>query len=183
MKTGCEIVVEYLQSVPAWYLATSDADGQPHVRPFSFVAHLDGRMWFCTSKDKDVYAEMQANPRIGISAWRPASAWIVVEGQADLVDQANETIHRAGFAHMRALGDDFTGSDDPRLTFFSLTDAQAWLCDIDGSRLEVELDFDYDSVELPEDKPAEAPEGSEGPEPAPEDAEAKFAEENFSDVD
>ncbi len=181
MKTGCEIVVEYLQSVPAWYLATSDADGQPHVRPFSFVAHLDGRMWFCTSKDKDVYAEMQANPRIGISAWRPASAWIVVEGQADLVDQANETIHRAGFAHMRALGDDFTGSDDPRLTFFSLTDAQAWLCDIDGSRLPIELGFDYDSVNLEPEPPAEEVEEEPAP-PTEEELEARFAEENFSDV-
>ena len=180
MKTGCEIVVEYLQSVPAWYLATS-ADGQPHVRPFSFVAHLDGRMWFCTSKEKDVYAEMQANPRVAISAWRPASPWVVVEGETDLVDRANETIHRAGFAHMRAIGDDFSGSDDPRLTFFSLVNAQAWLCDIDGSRLPIELDFDYDSVKLEDEAPAEAPEPELAP-PTEEEMEAKFAEENFSDV-
>lgn len=180
MKTGCEIVVEYLQSVPAWYLATS-VEGQPHVRPFSFVAHLDGRMWFCTSKEKDVYAEMQANPLVGISAWRPASPWVVVEGKADLEDQANETIHRAGFAHLRALGDDVTGSDDPRLTFFSLTDVKAWLCDIDGSRLPIEMDFDYDSVQLDDEAPAVEPEPEPAP-PTPEELEARFAEENFSDV-
>ena len=32
---GLNTVLEYLTSVPAWYLATS-VDGQPHVRPFSF---------------------------------------------------------------------------------------------------------------------------------------------------
>ena len=30
---GLNTVLEYLTSVPAWYLATS-VDGQPHVRPF-----------------------------------------------------------------------------------------------------------------------------------------------------
>lgn len=33
---GLNTVLEYLTSVPAWYLATS-VDGQPHVRPFSFA--------------------------------------------------------------------------------------------------------------------------------------------------
>lgn len=182
MKTGCEIIVDYLQGVPAWYLATCEGD-QPHVRPFSFVAHHDGRMWFCTSTEKDVYAEMRANPRIEISAWKPMSPWIVVRGFADLNAQPVEAIRRAGFAHMRALGEDYSGSEDSRLAFFSLIDGQAWLCDIDGSRLEVELGFDYDSVVLPEDQ-SEAPAASpKEPEPTEEEKEEKFAEENFSDVD
>ena len=33
---GLNTVLEYLTSVPAWYLATS-VDGQPHVRPFAFA--------------------------------------------------------------------------------------------------------------------------------------------------
>ena len=33
---GLNTVLEYLTSVPAWYLATS-VGGQPHVRPFSFA--------------------------------------------------------------------------------------------------------------------------------------------------
>ena len=38
---GLNTVLEYLTSVPAWYLATS-VDGQPHVRPFSFAQIQDG---------------------------------------------------------------------------------------------------------------------------------------------
>ena len=38
--TGIETVLQYLQAVPAWYLATS-VDGQPHVRPFSYAALQD----------------------------------------------------------------------------------------------------------------------------------------------
>ena len=51
--TGNETVLQYLTSVPAWYLATS-VDDQPHVRPFSFAAEQDGKLWFCTATTKDV---------------------------------------------------------------------------------------------------------------------------------
>ncbi len=40
---GLNTVLEYLTSVPAWYLATS-VDGQPHVRPFSFAQIQDGKL-------------------------------------------------------------------------------------------------------------------------------------------
>ena len=39
---GLEKVLQYMTSVPAWYLATS-VDGQPHVRPFSFAQIQDGK--------------------------------------------------------------------------------------------------------------------------------------------
>ena len=45
---GLNTVLEYLTSVPAWYLATS-VDGQPHVRPFSFAQIQDGKLWFVTA--------------------------------------------------------------------------------------------------------------------------------------
>ena len=38
-------IIEYLTSVPAWYLATCEGD-QPHVRPFSFAAEQDGNSQF-----------------------------------------------------------------------------------------------------------------------------------------
>ena len=47
---GLNTVLEYLTSVPAWYLATS-VDGQPHVRPFSFAQIQDGKL--SAKKDGD----------------------------------------------------------------------------------------------------------------------------------
>ena len=54
---GLNTVLEYLTSVPAWYLATS-VDGQPHVRPFSFAQIQDGKLWFVTARTKDVWQEL-----------------------------------------------------------------------------------------------------------------------------
>ena len=131
-QTGTQTIVDYLTSVPAWYLATCE-DDQPHVRPFSFAAEQDGRTWFCTATTKDVYRELAANPKFELTAWKPGSGWVILRGKADLQDQANDDVRHAGFEHLVALGESYDGPDDETLTFFSVTEPQAWICDIDGS--------------------------------------------------
>lgn len=59
-------ILEYLTSVPAWYLATCEGD-QPRVRPFSFAAIDGGKLWFCTATNKDVYHQLKANPKFELS--------------------------------------------------------------------------------------------------------------------
>lgn len=127
-----EKIIEYLTSVPAWYLATCEED-QPHVRPFSFAAEQDGRIWFCTATTKDVYRELQANPRFELTAWKPGNGWMILRGCADLKDDAGTEIRQAGYEHMTGLGESYEGPGDRTLVFFSVVDPQVWLCDIDGS--------------------------------------------------
>ncbi len=146
MNPGINVVVDYLSSVPAWYLATSEGD-QPHVRPFSFVAGFSDRIWFCTGRGKDVYRELQANPKLEASAWKPAHGWLVLRGEADFTDEVNDLIRRAGYAHMRSLGEHYDGVEDPDLVFFSVREPEAWLRDIDGS--EIAIDFSGEPFELP----------------------------------
>lgn len=138
MNPGIETVVDYLSSVPAWYLATCEGD-QPHVRPFSFVAGFDGRIWFCTGKQKDVFHELKENPRLEVSAWKPGSGWLVLQGEAEFNDTVSDLIRRAGFAHMRSLGEAYDGVEDPNLIFFSVRSPRAWIRDIDGSETKLEF--------------------------------------------
>ncbi len=132
-ENGLATILDYLTSVPAWYLATVDGEGQPHVRPFSFAEIQDGRLWFCTSTEKDVYHELQRNPRFEATAWKTGYGWVILRGIADLEDRASGSMRRNGFEHMVALGESWESADDARLTFFSVADPQAWICDIDGS--------------------------------------------------
>lgn len=129
---GLCTILDYLTGVPAWYLATCEGD-QPHVRPFSFAALEGGRLWFCTATTKDVYRELRANPKFELTAWKPGSGWIILHGQADLDGSVGAAVRQAGYDHLTALGECYSGPDAPELTFFSMTDAQAWICDIDGS--------------------------------------------------
>ncbi len=137
-QQALETIVDYLTSIPAWYLATAEGD-QPHVRPFSFAAAQDDRIWFCTATTKDVYHELTANPKFELTAWKPGSGWIILRGCADLQDQANEEVRQQGYDHLVSLGECYEGPNDPTLTFFSFTDAQAWICDIDGSWVPIEM--------------------------------------------
>ena len=121
--TGNELIVDYLTSVPAWYLATVEdtpEGAQPHVRPFSFAA-------------------LQDDPRVELTAWKPGCGWVILRGRANLEDRANAAVREEGFKHMVALGEDWDDAADPRLTFFTIDDAEAWLCDIDGSWNPIEL--------------------------------------------
>lgn len=125
--TGNETILQYLTSVPAWYLATSVND-QPHVRPFSFAAVQDGKIWFCTATTKDVWEEMQANPKVEATSWWPGHGWLILRGEARLVDEAGADVRQAGFDHMTGLGETYDGPADPTLTFFTIENAQAWIC-------------------------------------------------------
>ena len=114
--TGNELIVDYLTSVPAWYLATVEdtpEGAQPHVRPFSFAALQDGEIQFCTATTKDCYREMQANPRVELTAWKPGRGWVILRGRANLEDRANAAVREEGFKHMVALGEDWDDRGRP----------------------------------------------------------------------
>ena len=69
-------VVKFLQENPVQYLATVGRDGRAKCRPFMFSMKKDGKLWFCTNNQKEVYKDMQENPYVEISVSSPDFAWI-----------------------------------------------------------------------------------------------------------
>ena len=130
MAPGMKTVLEYLTSIPAWYLATS-VDNQPHVRPFSFAAEQDGKIWFCTATTKDVWEELLQNQLIEATAWWPGHGWLILRGRAGLEDRANAEMRQAGYDHLTSLNEHYDGPNDPTLVFFSVEEPQAWICNHD----------------------------------------------------
>ena len=112
--------------------------GRPHaarVRPFSFAAKADGKLWFSTSRDKDVWRELEANAKFELSGWKPGECWIIVEGEAELADDevCPDEVRQAGFEHMVGIGEHHDSPNDGRLAFFSVKNGTCRICDIDGS--------------------------------------------------
>ena len=101
----------------------------------------DGKLWFCTSRDKDVWAELGANPKFELSGWKPGECWIVLTGEAALEDDAvvSDRVREAGFKHMVGIGENHESANDGRLAFFSVRNIVARFCDIDGSEELLEL--------------------------------------------
>lgn len=131
-------VIDYLTGIPCWFLATCEGD-QPRVRPFSFAAEDNDKLWFCTATNKDVFFQLEANPKFEASGWHPGQPWIVVTGEADFDFVPSETTRVAGYEHMTGLGETYDGPSDPRLVFFSVKNGTAKIADIDGSSRTIEL--------------------------------------------
>ena len=70
-------VLDFLKACPSFMLATVDGEN-PKLRPFGFVMEHEGKLYFATSNDKDVYKQLVANPNIQICAVSETGAWIRV---------------------------------------------------------------------------------------------------------
>jgi len=72
--------LQFLKDAGTFYLATVDGD-QPRVRPFGAVAEFEGKLYIVTNNQKDVYKQMQNNPKIEISGMANGK-WIRLSGEA-----------------------------------------------------------------------------------------------------
>ena len=70
-------VLEYLKECGVFYVATNE-QGQPRVRPFGVVADFEDKLYISTNNQKDLFKQMQENPKIEISGMKNGT-WIRVE--------------------------------------------------------------------------------------------------------
>ncbi|NLX35885.1 MAG: hypothetical protein GXY68_04275 [Chloroflexi bacterium] len=100
--------IEFLQSAGTFYVATCEG-AQPRVRPFGAVTVHQGRVYFCTNNQKNVFAQLTANPLVEICACQADGAWIRISGTAvvDPSDEARAAMLAAnpGLGRMYRLGD------------------------------------------------------------------------------
>ncbi|MBQ0028593.1 MAG: pyridoxamine 5'-phosphate oxidase family protein [Lachnospiraceae bacterium] len=72
-------VYDFLKKCGTYYLATVDGD-QPRVRPFGTIEMFEGKLYIQTGKIKEVSKQIQANPKVEISAFMDGK-WLRVSGK------------------------------------------------------------------------------------------------------
>lgn len=88
--------IDYLIQSKFQYLATIGLDHKPKLRPFQFMFEHDGKLWFCTSNQKEVYRELQKNSSIELCAsqedmsWMRLSAEVVFENHMEVKEKILE---------------------------------------------------------------------------------------------
>lgn len=60
-------VIDFLKQAKVFEIATVDND-QPHVRPIGFVMEYDGGLSFYSDTRKNMYKQLQVNPKVEICA-------------------------------------------------------------------------------------------------------------------
>lgn len=123
-------VIEFLTQNPVQYLATVGRDGKAKCRPFMFAGEKDGRLWFCTNNQKDVYQDLRANPYTEISVSSPAYAWIRLAGKA--VFENNMAVKEMCIQNPIVKGQ-YQTADNPIFEVFYLEDPHGVIADFSGN--------------------------------------------------
>lgn len=123
-------VVKFLTENPVQFLATVGRDGKAKCRPFMFCFEQDGKLWFCTNNQKDVYKDMQANPNVEVSVSSPAYAWIRLNGK--VVFENNPSV-KEGCMNNPIVKGQYQTADNPIFEVFYLANAKAVIADFSGN--------------------------------------------------
>lgn len=123
-------VVQFLQANPVQYLATVGIDGKAKARPFMFSLEQDGKLWFCTNSQKNVYKDMQANPNIEITVSSPEYAWLRLNGKA--VFENNMAVKEGCMKNPIVQGQ-YQTADNTIFEVFYLAGAKATIADFSGN--------------------------------------------------
>ena len=123
-------VVKFLSENPVQYLATVGRDGKAKCRPFMFCFEKDGKLWFCTNSQKNVYKDMQQNPFVELSVSSPSFAWIRLNGKA--VFENNMAV-KEGCLNNPIVKGQYQTAANPIFEVFFLADAKAVIADFSGN--------------------------------------------------
>ncbi|MBZ3935769.1 pyridoxamine 5'-phosphate oxidase family protein [Methanimicrococcus blatticola] len=116
-------VLKFLTDNPTFYIATNSPEG-PRVRPFGFIMEDGGKLYLTTSNQKDVFKQLQADPRFEISATSAdGGSWIRVRGKA-VFDTRKEIAEKA-FKTAEFFTPMYQSPDNPILEFFYIGEGEA----------------------------------------------------------
>ncbi|VYT05201.1 Pyridoxamine 5'-phosphate oxidase [uncultured Anaerotruncus sp.] len=122
--------IAFLRENPVQYLATVGRDSRAKCRPFMFAGELDGKLWFCTNNQKDVYRDIVENPYVEVSVASPAYAWIRLSGKAVFEDSREAKEMCMGNPIVKSQ---YQTADNPIFVVFYLEEARAVLADFSGN--------------------------------------------------
>ena len=113
---------DFLTEAGVFFLATVDGD-QPKLRPLGAHFEMDGKLLFGVGDFKDVYKQLQANPKTEIVAAKPDGHWLRYTGRA--VFETDEKYAAAALEAMPRLKDIYNEQTGHKMMMFHLEDATA----------------------------------------------------------
>ena len=72
-------IVETLKNYGVFFVSSNDGKAS-HVRPFSSVTEIDGKVYICTNNTKECYKQFMANPEVELCTSVKDGTWVRVTG-------------------------------------------------------------------------------------------------------
>ena len=119
-------ILKFIKDAGVFYMATIDGD-KPKVRPFAFTMEYQGKIYFCTSNQKNVYNQLKSNPQFEACTMSKDGRWIRLQGKA--VFDCSMDAKAKAFEVMPGLAKVYNSSDfevfyveEAEATFYSMKD-------------------------------------------------------------
>ena len=121
-------IVDFLRKSGMQYFATIGLDGKPKVRPFQFMFEEEGKLWFCTSNQKEVYKEVLKQPYVELCASGPSITWLRLNGKVVFSDSLaiKEKVIKTN-ALVKSI---YKKPDNPGLEVFFIDEMKAYVSGI-----------------------------------------------------
>lgn len=124
-------VVKFLEENPVQYFSTVGLDNKPKVRPFQFMLEDGGKLYFCTSNEKDVFKQIENNPYVEVCVSSPKFEWMRLNGK---VSFSNDIAIKEKVLNSSPLVKSlYKTADNPIFEIFYLDDANAVIADFSGN--------------------------------------------------
>ncbi|MGV8980074.1 pyridoxamine 5'-phosphate oxidase family protein [Clostridium sp.] len=117
-------ILKFITDAKIFYIATVEGD-KPKVRPFGFSMEHQGKIYFCTSNDKNVYKQLASNPYFELCAMSENGQWMRLQGKA-IFDSSIEAKAKA-FEIMPSLSQSYKTPENPIFEVFYIEEGTATL--------------------------------------------------------
>lgn len=115
-------IEDFLNETGVFFMATEDGD-QPKLRPLGAHLEMDGKILFGVGDFKDVYRQMQKNPKVEIVACKQNGHWMRYTGTAVFeTDDKYAEAMLEGAPELRNIYNEKTGN---KMAVFHLEQATA----------------------------------------------------------
>jgi len=115
-------ILKFITDAKTFYIATVDGD-KPKVRPFGLIVEHEGKLYFCTNNQKDVYKQLVSNPNFEVSTMSESGQWIRLQGKA--VFDGNTAVKAKAFEIMPMLANMYNSPDNPIFEVFYISEGKA----------------------------------------------------------
>ncbi|MDR0486411.1 MAG: pyridoxamine 5'-phosphate oxidase family protein [Elusimicrobiota bacterium] len=123
-------IVDFVKECGIFYIATSER-GNARVRPFTFIEEIDGKIYFATGTEKEVYKQLKNNPYFEIcAALKDGSKWIRARACASFDDLLS--VKQKVFEIMPDLIEIYGSPASPKFTVFYAKSIEASIFSIAG---------------------------------------------------
>ncbi|KYO65506.1 hypothetical protein ATZ99_15420 [Thermovenabulum gondwanense] len=135
MSSEIKEVLEFLKENPTFYIATVEGD-KPRVRPFGFVMEHEGKLYFCTNNQKNVYKQLKEKPYFEICTADKEGRWIRLRGKA-VFNSTREIKEKA--LEIAPYLKTMYSADDNLFELFYVEDGEVTFCSMTGDNRTLKL--------------------------------------------